>query len=126
MSDENNPSGDIWTAKRGDIWTASAKGYTGKPRPVVIIQDDSFDGLDSFIVCAFTTDQIEASLLRLQVEPNEQNGLQLSCQMMINRLATVPKSKFGSYIGRLNDEDISRLNQALMVFLGLVEPLRTS
>ena len=35
--------------RRGDIWTvAGGKDYAGKPRPVVIVQDDSFDatGLD--------------------------------------------------------------------------------
>ena len=34
--------------RRGDIWTvAGAKGYAGKPRPVVIVQNDSFDATDS-------------------------------------------------------------------------------
>ena len=43
--------------KRGEIWTAAAgSGYAGKPRPVVIIQDDRFDATDSVTVCAFTTD----------------------------------------------------------------------
>ena len=33
--------------RRGDIWTVSGgKDYAGKPRPVVIVQDDSFDGTD--------------------------------------------------------------------------------
>jgi mRNA interferase MazF len=30
--------------KRGDIWTVSGgKDYAGKPRPVVIVQDDAFN-----------------------------------------------------------------------------------
>jgi len=30
--------------KRGEIWTvAGGEDYAGKPRPVVILQDDSFD-----------------------------------------------------------------------------------
>jgi mRNA interferase MazF len=34
--------------RRGDIWTVSGgKGYTGKPRPVAILQDDRFDATDS-------------------------------------------------------------------------------
>ena len=33
--------------KRGDIWTvAGGKDYAGKPRPVVIVQDDSFDATE--------------------------------------------------------------------------------
>ena len=37
--------------KRGDIWTlASGKDCAGKPRPVVIVQDDSFDATDAIAV----------------------------------------------------------------------------
>jgi mRNA interferase MazF len=38
---------------------------------------------------------------------------------MVDKITTVPKSKMGGKIGRLDDEDIVRLNQAMMVFLGL-------
>ena len=33
--------------KRGDIWTvAGGKDYAGKPRPFVVVQDDSFDATE--------------------------------------------------------------------------------
>ncbi len=35
------------------------------PCPVVIVQDDSFDGTDSITVCAFTSDATDAPLFRL-------------------------------------------------------------
>jgi len=106
--------------RRGDIWTAAGgKDYAGKPRPVVILQDDSFDATDSITVCAFTTDPTEAPLFRLSVEPNERNGLRAACRLMVDKITTVPKSKIGSRIGRLADEDMLRLNQAVFVFLGL-------
>jgi mRNA interferase MazF len=38
---------------------------------------------------------------------------------MVDKVTTVQKSKLGVRIGRLDDEDILRLNQALLVFLGL-------
>ena len=38
---------------------------------------------------------------------------------MVDKIVTVPKSKVGAPIGRLDDEDILRLNQAVVVFLGL-------
>jgi mRNA-degrading endonuclease toxin of MazEF toxin-antitoxin module len=57
--------------RRGDIWTvAGGKDHAGKPRPIVIVQDDSFDATDSITVCAFTTDETEAPLFRSPVEPN--------------------------------------------------------
>ena len=111
--------------KRGDIWTvAGGKDYAGKARPVVVVQDDSFDGTDSITICAFTTDTTEAPLFRLLVEPSERNGLRSTCRLMVDKITTVPKSKVGHHVGRLNDEDMVRLNRAMMVFLGLAAPPR--
>ncbi len=112
--------------RRGEVWTVSGgRNYAGKPRPVVIIQDDSFDGTDSITVCAFTTDETEAPLFRLAVEPNEGNGLRSACRMMVDKITTVPKSKLGASVGRLDDEDVLRLNRAVLVFLGLAISPRT-
>jgi len=106
--------------KRGDIWTvAGGKDYAGKLRPVVILQDDSFDATDSITVCAFTTDETDAPLFRLLVQPNERNGLRAACRLMVDKVTTVPKTKVGGRVGRLDDEDILRLNLAVLVFLGL-------
>jgi mRNA interferase MazF len=38
---------------------------------------------------------------------------------MVDKITTVPKSKVGAHIGRSDDADILRLNQAVIVFLGL-------
>jgi len=112
--------------RRGDIWTvAGGKDHAGKPRPVVIVQDDSFDATDSITICAFTTDETDAPLFRLRMEPNERNGLRAACRLMVDKITTVPKAKIGSRIGRLDDEDILRLNQAALVFLGLAISPRT-
>ena len=106
--------------RRGDVWTvAGAKDYASKARPVVILGDDSFDGTESITICAFTTDDTDAPLFRLPVEPNERNGLRVPCRLMVDKVTTVPKSKVGPHIGRLDDEDVLRLNQAVLVFLGL-------
>ncbi|MGO9134406.1 MAG: type II toxin-antitoxin system PemK/MazF family toxin [Methylovirgula sp.] len=106
--------------RRGDIWTVGgAKDYAGKPRPAVIVQDDSFDATDSITICAFTTDETDAPLFRLPIEPNERNGLHAVCRLMVDKITTVQKSKIGEHVGKLDDEDILRLNQAVLVFLGL-------
>jgi len=106
--------------RRGEIWTAAGgKDYAGKPRPVVIVQDDRFDATDSITICAFTTDPTDAPLFRLPAEPNERNGLRSPCRLMADKITTVPKTKLGSRLGRLDDEDMFRLNRAMLVFLGL-------
>ena len=57
---------------RGEVWTAAGgRDYAGKPRPVVIVQDDRFDASSSITICAFTSDPTDAPLFRLIVEPSE-------------------------------------------------------
>lgn len=106
--------------KRGEIWTAAAgSGYAGRPRPVVIIQDDHFDATDSVTVCAFSTDPTEAPLIRLPVAPDEQNGLHERCSLMVDKITTVPRSRMGERVGRLAAPDMVRLGRAVVVFFGL-------
>lgn len=113
--------------RRGEIWTvAGGKDYAGKPRPVVLIQDDNFDQTDSITVCAFTSDPTEAPLFRIAVEPTARNGLRVSSRLMVDKITTVPKAKLGSLVGHLDADDLLRLNQAAMVFLGLAASPRAS
>ena len=106
--------------RRGDIWTvAGGSDYAGKPRPVVIVQDDRFNATASITICAFTTDDTDAPLIRLLIAPDERNGLHAASRLMVDKITTVAKSKLGGRIGRLGDGDILRLNRALLVFLGL-------
>jgi mRNA interferase MazF len=113
--------------RRGEVWTvAGGAGYAGKPRPAVIVQEDSFDGTDSVTICAFTTDATVAPLFRLEVVPSARNGLRAACRMMVDKITTVPRSKLGARVGRLDDADVVRLNQAMMVFLGLAGPPRAN
>jgi mRNA interferase MazF len=112
--------------KRGEIWTvAGGQDYAGKPRPAVILQDDSFDGTTSVTICLFTTEETDAPMVRLPVMPNEHNGLRKPCRLMVDKITTVPKSKIGGRMGRLDDEDVVRLNQAVLVFLGLAASPRS-
>ncbi len=106
--------------KRGEIWTlAGGKDYAGKPCPVVILQDDRFDATASVTICAFTTNPTDAPLFRLAVEPSETNGLRVSSRLMVDKITTVSRSKIGTHVGRLDDQDMLRLNRAVLVFLGI-------
>ena len=93
--------------------------YAGKPRPAVIVQEDRFDSTSSITLCVFTTDSTEAPLLRMLIEPTDRNGLSSASRLMVDKVTTVPKARLGKRIGKLNDEDVVRLNRALTVFLGL-------
>jgi mRNA interferase MazF len=89
------------------------------------VQDDAFDATESITICAFTTNPYDAPLFRVPVVPNERNGLGAPCRLMVDKLTSIPKARLGRRIGRLDDEDVLRLNQALLVFLGLAASPRT-
>ena len=106
--------------KRGEVWTAAGgKDYVGKPRPIVIVQDDRFDATSSITICAFTSDPTDAPLFRVAIEPSEVNGLKTASRLMVDKITTMQTHKLGARIGRLADDDMLRLNRAVMIFLGL-------
>ena len=108
--------------KRGEVWTvAGGAAYVGKPRPVVIIQDDRFDANDSIVVCPLTTDPTAAPIFRLSLQPSARNGLKAPCRMMVDKVTAVPRSRLGKLVGSLASEDMKTLNRAIFVFLGLSE-----
>jgi mRNA interferase MazF len=111
--------------KRGEIWTvAGGPDYAGKLRPAVIVQDDRFEGTLSVTICAFTSDEVDVPLLRVPVLPSERNGLRSTSRLMVDKLTTVPRSKLGERIGRLDDDALLDLDRAILVFLGLARPMR--
>ena len=106
--------------KRGEIWTvADGGGYAGKPRPVVIVQDEAFAALDSVTICPLTSDPSDLPLFRIPLLPQDDNGLRQESRIMADRITTVRKRKLGSRIGIVSPDDMRRLNQALVVFLGI-------
>lgn len=108
--------------KRGEVWTVSGGSqYTGKPRPALVVQEDRFAETAFLTVCGFTTDTTQAPLIRLEIEPTARNGLKSTCRIMVDKITTVSKARLGKRVGRLDDEDLVRLNRALVVFLGLAD-----
>jgi mRNA interferase MazF len=110
---------------RRDLDRRRRQGLRGQARPVVILQDARFDATASITICAVTTDPTDAPLFRLLIEPDASNGLRAPCRLMVDKI-TVPKPKVGARMGRLDDEDILRLNRAVVVFLGLAGPAAES
>lgn len=107
--------------KRGEIWTmAGGKDYAGKPRPVVILQNNRFDKTQSITVCPLTTDPADATLLRILVQPTQSNGLRDISRIMVDKITTVPKSKIRAHVGQLENDNMMLLNRALLVFLGII------
>jgi len=104
--------------KRGDIITVSLPGNYGKPRPALIIQSDLFDELPSVTVLPITSELRDVPLFRITIEPNEENGLRETSQIMIDKVHTILREKISMPFGKLNDELMLAINKTLAVFLG--------
>lgn len=111
------------SVKRGEIWTAAGVvAYAGKPRPVVVIQHEHFETLDSVTVCGLTSDPVELPMFRVPIAPSDLNGLQFPSRIMVDKILTLPKSNLRYKIGQLDGPDIVQLNQIILTFLGLAIP----
>jgi mRNA interferase MazF len=86
---------------------------------MVVILDDRFSETSSVTLCGLTTSATEAPFARLLIKPSPLNRLRSPSRLMIDKIATVRKSKLGYRIGRLDQDDLVRLDAHLKVFLGL-------
>jgi mRNA interferase MazF len=105
--------------RRGDLVTIALSGDYGKPRPALVVQDDAFDALTSVTVLRLTNELHDWPLCRITVEAARGTGLQRRSQVMIDKVATVPRSRIGQRIGRLDGDTMRAVSAALAKFLGL-------
>jgi mRNA interferase MazF len=105
--------------QRGDLVAVSLQGDYGKPRPAVVVQSDLLSELDSIVLCPITSDLRNANF-RITLEPTPANGLSTLSQIMVDKLATLPQAKLSAPFGRLTDEQIKRLDKALLLVVGLI------
>ena len=105
--------------RRGDLVTVALHGEQGKPRPALVVQADHFAGLAGMTVLPITGTLLDVPLVRVQVEPDAQNGLTKRSQVMVDKPQTPPRSKVGEAFGRLDDATMLAVNRALALFLGL-------
>ena len=104
--------------KKGDIVVVAPQGEFGKPRPAVVVQDMRIDEIESVILCLMTS-TIRDSVLRVTIEPSSKTGLQKVSQVMTDKLITIRKDKIGQVLGTISDDEMKKINQALILLLGL-------
>jgi mRNA interferase MazF len=105
--------------RRGDLVTVAIPGDYGKPRPALAIQSDLIRPIESITVVPFTTELIEdGDQLRVEILPTGENGLRQTSYAMIDKIGTIRRAKCGPTIGHLSEDDMTRIDRALAVFLG--------
>jgi mRNA interferase MazF len=105
--------------KRGDVVVVALQGDYGKPRPALVVQSDLFDGHPSISIAPITSTIVDAPLFRVTLEPSATTGLRAVSQVMVDKLTTVRRDRLARTIGRVPDDVLSRVNRALMLWLGI-------
>ena len=105
--------------RRGDVVTVALQGDQGKPRPALVVQADTFDGLAGVTVLPITSTLLETPLVRVPVQPSATNGLLKRSEVMVDKPQTPARSKIGAPFGHLDDAAMLAVNRALALFLGL-------
>jgi mRNA interferase MazF len=108
--------------RRGDLVTVAATGDYGKPRPAVVVQTDAIpEGHASVVVCQLTSELIDTSDFRITIDPDPDNGLRVTSQVMADKPVTIRRERIGRKIGELGERDMARLGVALAFVLGLAD-----
>jgi mRNA interferase MazF len=104
---------------RGDLIEVVLAGDYGKPRPALVVQADAFRNVPSVTVLPLSSDLQEVRMVRITVEPRATTGLTKRSQVMIDKAATVSRTKIGQRIGRVDTGTMRAVDTALAGFLGL-------
>jgi mRNA interferase MazF len=107
------------TPQRGDLVSVSLQGDDGKPRPALIVQSDLLTDLDSVVVCPVTSNLRDATF-RVTIEPNPANGLHKLSQVMVDKPATLPRSKVSEPFGHLDNDKMKMVDRTLLLVLGVI------
>ena len=105
--------------RRGNIVAVAIQGDFGKARPALIVQSDLFTEHPSVTLLLMSSEIVDAPLIRINVNPSEQNGLRAPSQVAVDKTFIVRREKVGRIIGHLEDEIMVAVNRAMLVCLGL-------
>ncbi len=101
--------------------TIAIQGDFGKPRPALVIQADRFGEHTSATVLPITSTRVAAPLLRINVQPSDENGLRKPSQIMVDKATTVMRDKVGPAFGRIDADALIEVERCLAVFLGIAK-----
>ena len=105
--------------KRGELWIARAELYASKARPVLIIQADEVTEYGSIIACLVTSHKQIKDTLRLEIQPTEDNGLEMTSYLMFDKIFSFDKADLAQKIGELSVSTMAEVDKRLKLILGL-------
>lgn len=109
--------------RRGDVYYADlGKGVGSEQfgtRPVVIIQNDVGNRYSPTLIVAAVSSQVETKAILPTHHIVTEGCFKQPSVIMLEQLRTIDKSRIGKYIGTLSQNEITAMNRALKVSVGL-------
>ena len=112
--------------QRGEIYLVSFDPTVGaeiqKTRPALVLQNNVANEHSPITIVAAITSQFDDPLYPTEVlvQPPE-GGLTVESVVMLNQLRSIDKQRLVKRLGKLTNETMTLVDQAIQVSLGLVE-----
>lgn len=112
------------TVRRGDIYYADLSPVVGSEqgglRPVLIIQNDVGNRYSPTVIAAAITSQLTKAHLPTHIDVYaDRCGLARDSVVLLEQVRTIDKRRLRERIGRLSDEMMAQVNDAIQVSFGL-------
>ena len=110
--------------KRGDIYYADLSPVVGSEqggiRPVLIIQNDIGNKYSPTVIAAAITSRVSKAKMPTHIELTaKEYGLNKDSVILLEQIRTIDKRRLRERIGRIDDELMDSVNDALSVSFGL-------
>lgn len=109
--------------KRGEIWYVNLKNGVGSEqsgyRPCLIVQNDTGNKYSPTVIVAVLSTRLGKHKLPTHVLLSENSGIPKKSIILLEQIMVVDKKRLSKYITTLTQEDISKVNKALLISLGL-------
>lgn len=110
--------------KRGDIFYADLSPVVGSEqggtRPVLVVQNDIGNKFSPTVIIAAITSKIDKAKLPTHIEISaEEYGLCKDSVILLEQIRTIDKKRLREKIGRLDDEHMLAVNDAMEISFGL-------
>lgn len=110
--------------KRGQVYYADLRPVVGCEqggiRPCVIIQNDAGNQYSSTVIVAAMTTKDKKELPTHIAVSAEDYCLDSNTTVLLEQLRTIDKRRLQSFVGRLSDGTMRRVDEALHISLGLM------
>ena len=119
-----NQSQTAQTVRRGDIFYADLSPVVGSEqgglRPVLIIQNDVGNRYSPTVIAAAITSRMGKTKLPTHIELAARSvGLSKDSVVLLEQIRTIDKRRLREHMGRLDEQMMNRVDNAIAVSFGL-------